>query len=100
MKQFTFKTLLIITFFLVATILVLSHKVFSPATIQDREAALIRELKELEQEFEQISSALESARRKDLKLKKWLEKVARENPDNPVGEEARRLLERTWGSEE
>jgi hypothetical protein len=61
-KQFTSKTLLIITFFLAATALALSLKVFSPTTTHNREARLERELDDLEQRIEKLSSALEASR--------------------------------------
>jgi hypothetical protein len=60
MKQFSSKTFLIITFFLAATALALSLKVFNPITTHNREAGLERELEDLEQRIEQLSSALES----------------------------------------
>jgi len=97
MKQFTTRTLLIVAFFLAATALVLSFKVLGPGAPHDRKAALTRELKDLEAKIEQVSTALESAREKDLAMKEWLEKVARENPHHPVGEKAKELLERIWG---
>ncbi len=62
MKQFTSKTLLIITFFVAATALALSLKVFSPPTIHHREAGLERELDDLEQRIKQLSSSLEASR--------------------------------------
>jgi hypothetical protein len=65
MKQFSSKTFLIITFFLAATALALSLKVFNPTTTQNREAVLERELKHLEQRIEQLSSAIEESRQKE-----------------------------------
>jgi len=61
MKQFSSKTFLIITFFVAATALALSLKVFNPATTQNREAALERELEDLEKRIDQLSSAIEDS---------------------------------------
>lgn len=80
MKQFTTKTFLIITFFLAATALALSLKVFSPTTAHNREAGLERELDDLEQRIEQLSSALETSRLAETNLAKPSEPVSQAPP--------------------
>lgn len=58
MKQFTTKTLLIITFFVAATALALSIKVLGPTPVSDREAELQRELDALEQRLQDLSAKI------------------------------------------
>jgi hypothetical protein len=60
MKQFTSKTLLIITFFVAATALVLSLKVLGPTPVSDRETELQRELDALEERIQALSGKIEA----------------------------------------
>lgn len=61
MKQFTSKTLLIITFFVAATALVLSIKVLGPTAVSNREAELQAELDALEQRIQELAGKIEAA---------------------------------------
>ena len=62
MKQFTVKTFLIITFFLAATALALSIKVFSPAAPVAAPTALQENIQALEERIDQLTAALENSR--------------------------------------
>lgn len=61
MKQFTSRTLLIITFFVSATALTLSLKVLGPTPSSTREAELRGELDALEERIKALTSAIEAA---------------------------------------
>ncbi|MEZ5278211.1 MAG: HEAT repeat domain-containing protein [Opitutaceae bacterium] len=65
MKQFTFRTLLIITFFVAATALTLSLRLGEPSPISPREAELQRELDALEQRIEDLTGKLAAVREED-----------------------------------
>lgn len=60
MKQFTSRTLLIITFFVAATALALSIKVLGPTPASTREAELQRELDALEARIQALSGKIEA----------------------------------------